>query len=63
VLVFIINFVISARRKEMGGNNPWNAATLEWATSSPPPEYNFAKIPVVTGPNPLWADKGGHESY
>ncbi len=63
VLVFIINFVISARRKVLGGNNPWNAATLEWATTSPPPEYNFAKIPVVTGPNPLWADKGAPESH
>ena len=29
------------------GDNPWDAPTLEWATSSPPPAYNFARIPVV----------------
>lgn len=63
VLVFIINYFISARRKVAGGNNPWNAPTLEWATSSPPPEYNFAKIPTVKGRYPLWEDKGGHESH
>ena len=31
-------------------------ATLEWATRSPPPSYNFARIPVVTGANPLWEE-------
>ncbi|MBL8056047.1 MAG: cytochrome c oxidase subunit I [Anaerolineales bacterium] len=59
VLVFIINFLASARRAEPAGDNPWDGATLEWATSSPPPEYNFAQIPTVSGPNPLWAAKGG----
>ena len=59
VLVFIINFFVSARRAEPTGENPWDAATLEWATTSPPPEYNFAQIPTVSGPNPLWEAKGG----
>ena len=36
------------------GDNPWNADTLEWGTSSPPPVYNFLHIPVVEGPNALW---------
>jgi cytochrome c oxidase subunit I+III len=36
------------------GDNPWDAPTLEWATSSPPPSYNFARIPVIEGSNPLW---------
>lgn len=42
----------------MAGPNPWGAGTLEWATSSPPPSYNFAHIPVVKGLEPLW-DTGG----
>jgi cytochrome c oxidase subunit 1 len=37
--------------------NPWDAATLEWATSSPPPGYNFARIPVISGANPLWENR------
>lgn len=34
--------------------NPWGAGTLEWATASPPPSYNFAYIPVCTDREPLW---------
>ena len=41
----------TARR---GARNPWDADSLEWATSSPPPEYNFAAIPVVASRHPLW---------
>ncbi|HWT31423.1 MAG TPA: cbb3-type cytochrome c oxidase subunit I, partial [Propylenella sp.] len=40
------------------GENPWDAGTLEWATSSPPGVYNFTKIPVVTHREPLWAERG-----
>ena len=36
--------------------DPWHADTLEWSTTSPPPEYNFAAIPVVGGRHPLWDD-------
>ncbi len=56
VLIFIINFFLSARRAKTAGPNPWEAATLEWSTSSPPPDYNFAKIPTVTRMNPLWPE-------
>jgi cytochrome c oxidase subunit 1 len=56
VLIFIVNWFYSLRNGETVGDNPWGAATLEWATSSPPPPYNFAKIPTVHGHNPLWAD-------
>ena len=38
---------VSARAGESAGDNPWDAPTLEWATSSPPPAYNFVRIPVV----------------
>jgi cytochrome c oxidase subunit 1 len=53
-LVFFIDAIRSARHGLPAGDNPWHAATLEWATSSPPPPYNFARIPVVGGSNPLW---------
>lgn len=39
--------------------DPWNARTLEWSTSSPPPIYNFAIIPTVDQIDPLWATKRG----
>ncbi|MDP1880778.1 MAG: cytochrome o ubiquinol oxidase subunit I [Parachlamydiaceae bacterium] len=41
------------------GGDPWNARTLEWSTTSPPPFYNFAIIPVVNQIDPLWAIKRG----
>ena len=46
-LLFVINIWESARHGEPAGDNPWNAWTLEWATSSPPPPWNFATIPPV----------------
>jgi cytochrome c oxidase subunit 1 len=54
VLVFMINFVISARKQEKAYADPWGGATLEWATTSPPPAHNFDTIPVVKGRDPLW---------
>ncbi len=57
VLLFIINVVVSYRRGRIAGNNPWDAPTLEWATSSPPPPYNFVVIPTVASRHPLWEDR------
>jgi cytochrome c oxidase subunit 1 len=56
--VLIVNVILSLRRGELAGDNPWGASTLEWATSSPPPPYNFARIPMVTHRDPLWVDSG-----
>jgi cytochrome c oxidase subunit 1 len=56
-LVFLINVLWTLRAGEMAGDNPWDAGTLEWATSSPPPPYNFSHIPVVTHREPLWASR------
>jgi len=54
MLVFLVNVVVSVRRRERAPDNPWNASGLEWATSSPPPAYNFMAIPVVNSRTPLW---------
>jgi cytochrome c oxidase subunit 1 len=53
-LLFFIDAIRSARHGQPAGDNPWNASTLEWATASPPPSFNFARIPVVQGRDPLW---------
>jgi cytochrome c oxidase subunit I+III len=54
VLIFIINAMRSRRTGRVAGDNPWQAGTLEWATSSPPPNYNFLYPPTVRGREPLW---------
>jgi cytochrome c oxidase subunit I len=53
-LVFVGNLLWSLLKGKTAGNDPWDAWTLEWSTSSPPVEYNFAKIPVVKSRRPLW---------
>ena len=50
----LVNFFWSRRRGAEAGPNPWGADSLEWATSSPPPEYNFAAVPIVDSRHPLW---------
>lgn len=54
VLSFLINAVWSMKNGQMAGNDPWGADTLEWATTSPPPTFNFAYPPTVRGRAPLW---------
>jgi cytochrome c oxidase subunit 1 len=50
----IWNIIRSLRKGKPAGNDPWDAWTLEWATTSPPPEYNFAVEPEVRSSRPLW---------
>ena len=58
VMLFVLNGLFSLYRGAIATPNPWGASTLEWATSSPPPVYNFAHIPVVESDTPLWDLEG-----
>ena len=57
-LVVAYNIWVSRKRGAVAGPNPWNAGTLEWATSSPPAVYNFAEVPTVHSREPLWDEPG-----
>jgi cytochrome c oxidase subunit 1/cytochrome c oxidase subunit I+III len=52
--ITLLNWVHARWRGKAAGPNPWDADSLEWATTSPPPEFNFASIPVVASRHPLW---------
>jgi cytochrome c oxidase subunit 1 len=53
-MLFLFNVLRAWASPAGAADNPWNADTLEWATSSPPPDYNFALPPVCESRHPLW---------
>jgi cytochrome c oxidase subunit 1 len=48
-ILLVVNLLWSSRRGPKAGDNPWNATTLEWQVSSPPPEHNFPRLPEIVG--------------
>jgi cytochrome c oxidase subunit I len=54
ILLMVWNVWISQRRGAPAGDNPWDAWTLEWATTSPPPAHNFNALPPISSARPLW---------
>jgi cytochrome c oxidase subunit I len=54
IAIFVWNILSSLPKPATAGPDPWDAWTLEWSTTSPPPEYNFATLPVVRSSRPLW---------
>lgn len=53
-LILFWNLYSSARHGPEAGDDPWDAWTLEWGTTSPPAPYNFESVPVVRSRRPLW---------
>ncbi|MGN6664811.1 MAG: cytochrome c oxidase subunit I [Solirubrobacterales bacterium] len=60
LLSVFVNLAVSLFKGEEAGNDPFEGDTLEWSTTSPPPEYNYAVIPKVSSPYAMW-DKEDRE--
>ncbi|MEC9233429.1 MAG: cytochrome c oxidase subunit I [Planctomycetota bacterium] len=57
IVLFAYNLISSLRNGRKAGDDPWNAWTLEWATTSPPKDWNFNPLPAVKSRRPLWDAK------
>jgi cytochrome c oxidase subunit 1 len=62
VLLFIIN-ALKSRKGPKAADDPWDARTLEWLTANPPPEYNFAEVPIVTARDEVWHRKYAEDEH
>lgn len=60
ILISVWNFFATLRRGVLAGPNPWNADSLEWDVSSPPPVYGLDRIPTVATRHPLWDEHDEH---
>ena len=59
MIPFIWNVFVTLRSGEPAGDDPWEGNTLEWATSSPPPPYNFDRIPEIRSERPVFDARHG----
>jgi cytochrome c oxidase subunit 1 len=59
ILPFLWNVFISLRNGKIAGDDPWEGNTLEWATSSPPPPYNFDRLPEIRSERPVFDARHG----
>ncbi len=51
--MFLLNLVVSLRRRRVAGADPWDGPSLEWATTSPPPAHNFDALPPIRSYAPM----------
>lgn len=54
IFLFAVNVVVSMKKGAPSGDDPWGGDSLEWAVSSPPPNYGFAVLPIIRSRHPLW---------
>src|SRR5262249_8637335 len=54
IAIFVVNVWVSIRKKRMVGNDPWDANTLAWATTAPPPPHNFDSLPRIRSDRPVY---------
>jgi cytochrome c oxidase subunit 1 len=59
MIPFLWNVLISLRNGKVAGDDPWEANTLEWATTSPPPAYNFDHLPDIRSERPVFDARHG----
>jgi cytochrome c oxidase subunit 1 len=58
----VVQLIYTCIKGQKCGNDPWDARTLEWSTTSPPKVYNFERIPKINARDQVWADKYGKDS-
>jgi cytochrome c oxidase subunit 1 len=63
IVPFLWNVFVSLRTGKIAGDDPWEANTLEWATSSPPPPYNFDRLPEIRSERPLFDARHGRVGH
>ena len=59
MLPFLWNVLVSLRNGKIAGDDPWEANTLEWVTTSPPPAYNFDHLPEIRSERPVFDARHG----